>query len=88
MKQYDVIVVGAGMVGLTLILSLIKSGLSVALIDKDSSAPSATGKPALRVSALSANTCQVLQKIGAWELMDQLRIGLYDQMEVWDQVQP
>lgn len=85
MKQYDVIIVGAGMVGLTLALQLVRSGLCVAVVDKNSAVTPVSGAPALRVSALSANTCQVLDELGAWGLMDQFRVGVYDQMEVWDQ---
>lgn len=85
MQSFDIVVIGAGIVGLVQALSLKKSGLSVAIIDQQSAITSPTGEPKLRVSALTLASQRVLQAIGAWQHIDEKRKTAYQGMEVWEQ---
>lgn len=85
MKHYDVLIVGAGMVGLSLALRLARSNLSVAIVDQGSPPSVVKDKPSLRVSALNTASCQVLEHTGAWQQLERDRLGVYEQMSVWDQ---
>lgn len=85
MHVFDVVVVGAGIVGLTQALALKDSGLSVAVIDSQISQSMPIGEPELRVSALTLATETVMKNIGAWQHLDVERMGTYAQMYVWDQ---
>ena len=68
--QYDVLIVGSGMVGAALGCALGNSGLRVALIDAN---PPPSGWPEdsidLRVSAITLASQAVFQSLGAWEAM-------------------
>ncbi|VAW60152.1 2-polyprenylphenol hydroxylase, partial [hydrothermal vent metagenome] len=84
-EQYDVIIIGGGMVGLTLSCLLAQNDIKVALIeaqqpeDLDASAPYG-----LRVSAISKSTQQVFKNTGAWQGMLNRRACAYQHMHVWD----
>ena len=83
----DVIIVGAGMVGSALALALQNSGLQILLLDGgslsvkpfDSAAPF---EP--RVSALSAASQRILERLGAWDGIAARRTSPYGEMQVWD----
>lgn len=83
----DVLIVGAGMVGSALGLALQGSGLDVVVLDggplsvKPFDTQSAF-EP--RVSALSAASQRILQRLGVWEGIAARRISPYGQMHVWD----
>jgi 2-polyprenylphenol 6-hydroxylase len=83
--HYDIIVVGGGMVGLTLACALAKTGLQIAVVEahapKDISSNDDYG---LRVSAISRASQQVFTHIGAWRHMQARRISPYEHMHVWD----
>ncbi|MBI3187868.1 MAG: NAD(P)-binding protein, partial [Gammaproteobacteria bacterium] len=85
MKHYDIIVVGGGMVGLTLACALGKSDLKIAVVEahapKDVSPENEYG---LRVSAISRASQQVFIHIGAWQHMLARRVSPYEHMHVWD----
>lgn len=84
-EGFDIVVVGAGMIGAAFAAALRESPLSVALLD---AGPAPDPLPAdrydLRVSAVSPGTRSVLQAVGAWERLDAERIGPYGSMYVWD----
>lgn len=65
----DIIIVGGGMVGMSLAIALAKDGVRVTVVEKDNLdkqlAPEFDG----RVSALSLGSERVLSAIGAWEYM-------------------
>jgi 2-octaprenylphenol hydroxylase len=83
----DLIIVGAGMVGSALALALKDSGLDILLIDGsplsvkpfDAQAPF---EP--RVSALSAASQRILERLGAWSGVTARRSSPYGEMQVWD----
>ena len=83
----DLLIVGAGMVGSALALALRHSGLQILLLDGgpltvtpfDAQAPF---EP--RVSALSAASQRILERLGAWDGIGQRRATPYSDMHVWD----
>lgn len=86
-KRYDVLVVGAGMVGAAVGCALGRQGVRVALFDH--ALPSAfvpEQPPDLRVSALSPATEGFLRDIGAWPLMEAMRMCPYRRMAVWEKL--
>ncbi|MCQ4268431.1 2-octaprenyl-3-methyl-6-methoxy-1,4-benzoquinol hydroxylase [Pseudomonas sp. FIP_A4] len=85
--QADLIIVGAGMVGSTLALALQGSGLKVAIADAGplTLAPfDAQGAFEPRVSALSAASQRILERVGAWSGIAARRASPYGDMRVWD----
>ncbi|WP_434119898.1 2-octaprenyl-3-methyl-6-methoxy-1,4-benzoquinol hydroxylase [Pseudomonas fortuita] len=83
----DLLIVGAGMVGSALALALRHSGLQILLLDGGSMAvkpfdAQAPFEP--RVSALSAASQRILERLGAWDGIAQRRATPYSDMHVWD----
>jgi 2-octaprenylphenol hydroxylase len=85
MEQYDVAIVGAGMVGATLACSLAGHGLRIALIE---SAPPPSDWPRdsvdLRVSALTAAAQRIFASLEVWPAMVDLGVSPFSSMQVWD----
>jgi len=69
-ERHDVLIVGAGMVGLTAGCALAGAGFSVAVIDKQ--APDESLSPAYdgRASAIAQGSAQVFRGIGVWDRLD------------------
>lgn len=85
MQQYDVIVVGGGMVGASAALGLVKTGLSVALIEPHiPPAYEPSQPPDLRVSAISLASEQLLEQLGAWDYIQNTRLCPYRRLAVWE----
>ena len=85
--QADLIIVGAGMVGSTLALALEGSGLDILLLDASPLEaadfdPQGGFEP--RVSALSAASQRIFERLGAWPGMSARRVSPYTDMHVWD----
>ena len=83
----DLLIVGAGMVGSALALALKDSGLNILLLDGSplSVKPFAAQAPfEPRVSALSAASQRILQRLGAWDGITRRRVSPYSHMRVWD----
>jgi 2-polyprenylphenol 6-hydroxylase len=80
----DVLIVGAGMVGLTAALLLNDAGFSVTLIDRAAPTTRFTSDFDLRTVALNPSAVAVLKKINAFALLPKSRIGLMHTMDVWE----
>ncbi|MWV10534.1 2-octaprenyl-3-methyl-6-methoxy-1,4-benzoquinol hydroxylase [Pseudomonas sp. R-28-1W-6] len=85
--QADLIIVGAGMVGSTLALALEHSGLDILIVDGSPLsikpfAADAAFEP--RVSALSAASQRILERLGVWPGIAARRVSPYGEMQVWD----
>ncbi|MFX1712878.1 2-octaprenyl-3-methyl-6-methoxy-1,4-benzoquinol hydroxylase [Stutzerimonas stutzeri] len=85
--QADLIIVGAGMVGSTLGLALEGSGLDILVLDASPLEaadfdPQGSFEP--RVSALSAASQRIFERLGAWPGMSARRVSPYTDMHVWD----
>lgn len=84
MQKFDVLIVGAGMVGLTLALSLRKtSNLTIAIAD---TLPVAelTEEPELRVSAINVASQTIFENLSVWSAIINERIQAYQHMHIWD----
>jgi 2-octaprenylphenol hydroxylase len=84
-QQYDVIVVGAGMVCAALALALGRHEFKVALVD--ARAPQLEWPQDgydIRVSAITRASQQVFESLNAWSVMQAERISPYRDMHVWD----
>lgn len=85
MQTFDIVIVGGGMVGLAVACGLQNSGLRIAVLEK--SLPQAITKnspPTLRVSAINAASERLLQYLGVWSFIIELRATPYHTMEVWE----
>jgi len=85
-QAFDIVVVGAGMVGAALATGLGQNGFRVALIDR--APPPAfdpDSAPDIRVSALSAGSERYLQSLGAWDHILHMRATPYKRLAVWDE---
>lgn len=84
-QNFDVIIVGGGMVGAALACSLGNSTLQVAVIEN---APPPAFSPEqphdLRVSALSMASKAILETVGAWQGIEQRRLCPFRRMRVWE----
>ncbi len=84
----DVIIVGAGLVGLALAAALARAGLSVMIADRGSVATSAASRDTdgdgwdQRVYAISPGSACFLHSIGAWQLLPVERIAPIEAMDV------
>jgi len=86
--HYDIVIIGAGMVGAALALKLGRAGFRIALVDRQTPPPfSAERIPELRVSALSAGSEALLRELGAWPAMEAMRFCPYRRLAVWEQPQ-
>jgi len=84
MQKFDVLIVGAGMVGLTLALALRKaSNLTIAIAD---TLPTAelTSEPEVRVSAINVASQTIFENLGVWSTIADQRIQAYQHMHIWD----
>lgn len=90
--DYDLIIVGAGMVGATLALALAEtaSELKIAVVDALPLEPLTTLEPSTesgydpRVSAVSAASERIFTRLGVWPLIAADRRCAYQHMCVWD----
>ncbi len=85
-QAFDIVVVGAGMVGAALATGLGQSGFSVAVVDR--ALPPAfdpQASPDIRVSALSAGSERYLRSLGAWSNILDMRATPYQRLAVWDE---
>lgn len=86
--DYDVVIVGAGMVGTALASLLARSNFSVALVEAH--APIAFDQQAevgLRVAAISPGSAAILEQAGAWKQISASRCRPYRRMQVEDGVE-
>ena len=85
-RQYDVIVVGAGMVGAALACLLARSdtSLSIALLEARATAPFDPEQFDPRVAALTEKSRTLLDCCGAWDSIAAQRVSAYGAMQVWD----
>ena len=89
LEDYQVIIVGGGMVGSALAAGLANSDISVALIEPNSAQqpPSKISNCIefdTRVSAMTAQSEALLEKLGVWALIPEARKAPYQGMTVWD----
>lgn len=80
-SDFDVAVVGGGLVGKSLALLLAQSRLRVALLAQPAAAP--TGAWDARIYSLSASSQQLLERTRVWQALDAARINPVYDMRVY-----
>lgn len=85
--QYDIVIVGGGIVGITAALALAEAtSLRIALIDARKLTPSYSSEvPSFRVSAISLASQRILKNLNVWDLIQEKRLAPYKKMQVWDE---
>lgn len=94
-NKFDIIVVGGGMVGLTMVASLAETKLKILLLEKQNLnsllTPDLLKNETIndqdfdtRVSAISPGNRQFLSDLKAWQNIPTQRQANYDKMKVWD----
>jgi len=84
MQKFDVLIVGAGMVGLTLAIAL-RQNTSLNIAIADMSPPIALGdEPDVRVSAINIASQTIFENLGVWALIESSGSQPYQQMHIWD----
>lgn len=83
-QPFDLVVVGAGIVGSTAALAAARDGLKVALVEAREPAPWQADAPDLRVVAFAPDNATLLDELGAWESVRAARAFPYRRMRVWD----
>jgi 2-octaprenylphenol hydroxylase len=92
-REFDVIVIGAGVVGAVMACLLLRQGrgasLRVALIaDRFMPMPPPESDWDLRVFAVSRASEQVLKLCGIWDSLPASRVNPFERMRVWDAQDP
>ena len=89
-EPFRIVIVGAGLAGLTLAARLAKgrhaSGFDISVLDAgERPSFSATGDIALRVSAVANGSAEVFDSVGAWAKVLRARVSPFERMRVWDE---
>jgi 2-octaprenylphenol hydroxylase len=83
--QFDVIIVGGGVVGLTAALAMAQRHYTVAILDAGELTVD-TPRPDLRVYAINKASESLLTQLDVWPHLDATRLSPYQKMHVWDGV--
>lgn len=95
MKKVDIIIIGGGMVGLTMAAAIIDSGLKVLVVEQGDFKAIENSNLLIdeipldseinsRVSAISPGNQNYLTQLGIWDSIPNSRLGNYEKMHVWD----
>lgn len=85
-KSFDIVIVGAGIVGLTIACALAKqTSLSICVIEANDNQPiwnPNTYYP--RVSAIALSSVRIFKSIGIWQSICEKRVSPFSGIKVWD----
>ncbi|RJX71664.1 2-octaprenyl-3-methyl-6-methoxy-1,4-benzoquinol hydroxylase [Vibrio sinensis] len=85
MNKFDIAVIGGGMVGAAVALGFAKQGRQVVLVEgHQPEAFTVDQAMDIRVSAISHHSVEILQKLGAWQGIEAMRICPYRRLETWE----
>lgn len=84
-QEYDLIILGAGIVGLTAALALEQHGYRVAVMDQQNEPEllPITAPLDSRIYALTPGNIALLEQLQVWQNMDQARLCAVQKMQVW-----
>ncbi|WP_371195892.1 FAD-dependent oxidoreductase [Glaciecola sp. SC05] len=84
-QQFDICIIGAGMVGAACACAFAQLGLRVAVVESYLPAPfEASQSPDLRVSALNRHSINLLTDLNAYDAIEVMRYRVYDTLSVWE----
>ena len=84
---YDVVIVGAGMVGATLGCALGQQGMRILLLDHSEPMPyTPVQAPDLRVSALNLASANIMRRLNVWTSIKEKRLCPFLKMQVWEEL--
>ncbi len=90
-NKYDVVIVGAGLVGSICALLLARSNFKILLLDSNPPLLKQFGpdemsilKPELRMSAITLKSQDILEEINVWQSL-QCRLGLMQKVVAWEE---
>ncbi len=86
MSQYDAVIIGAGVVGLSAGLVCAQQGLNIAIVEAHAPLPWQADKPDLRVYALALDNQNLLEQLGVWPDIKAKHANPYKTMTVFDEV--
>ncbi len=85
MTKFDVAVIGGGMVGAATAIGFAKQGRKVALVEGFAPQAFSPEQPMdIRVSAISEHSVSILDELGAWLKIEQMRVCPYRRLETWE----
>lgn len=85
MTKFDVAVIGGGMVGAATAIGFAKQGRKVALVEGYAPKAFSPEQPMdIRVSAISEHSVSILDELGAWQKIEQMRVCPYRRLETWE----
>ncbi len=85
MSKFDVAVIGGGMVGAAIAIGFAKQGRQVAVVEGAAPKSFSPEQPLdIRVSAISEHSVSILEQLGAWDAIKQMRVCPYRRLETWD----
>jgi len=84
MQSYDLVIVGAGMVGLTLAAALKDQALKIAIIEANILDLNLSEQPELRVSAINLASENFFKNVGCWDKIIEQRLQAFSSMHVWE----
>jgi ubiquinone biosynthesis UbiH/UbiF/VisC/COQ6 family hydroxylase len=79
----DVVVVGAGLVGLATVIALAEQGLHVMLVDANNKRSKLKKTWDARIYAITPSTEKWLNSIGVWSSVNQTRVADVEAMSLW-----
>ncbi len=86
-SEFDIVILGGGLVGLTAANLFAQQGFLVALLDRQG--PSLIWDDNhfdMRCSAISKGSQIIFQKLGVWDAIVEERVSPYERMHVWDKL--
>lgn len=82
--DYDIVIVGAGIVGLTLACHLQNQGLRIAIIDKGTSNIASNPTSSLRFIAITLASQHSLEELNVWQRLNKKQCAPFRCMQVWE----
>lgn len=83
-KQFDVVIIGGGMVGICQAVALSKQNKSVLLVERSEPQSSWLEKAPLRVSAINLFSEKYLNELGVWPHIQDTDKQVFEQLATWE----